>query len=76
MIGYRWVTREEAEAIFPPRERMLGRTFDHLTQAWIAPGLTPIPAEVMDRIREPGATMADLVHVLNTRDRIAAERKS
>ena len=53
-------------------DEMLGRRLNSLTQCWEAPGLVPISVEVMCGIKQPGATLADLVVVLRARDRAHA----
>lgn len=52
--------------------RLLGRTFDPLTQTWRAPGLTPIAAEVAVAILVPRPELVDLLVALDARDRAAA----
>jgi hypothetical protein len=55
----------------PRSDQLLGRRLDVNTMTWRAPGLTPIPAEVMDGITWQGASVVDLLFLLKERDRIA-----
>lgn len=51
-------------------ERLLGRRLNSLTMMWEAPGLCPVPAELMTWIDVPGPiTMLDLVATLCRIDR-------
>lgn len=52
---------------------LLCRTFDHLTQTWKAPGMTPITAEVAHAVLGPRPDLVDLLVLLAARDRTAAE---